>query len=82
MKLRDKVAAIFLARPNEWIDARELVAVAGFGGWRTRKNECEHQLGMTILNRQFRRNGFTVSEYKFVPAVALRQAGLFTEAAQ
>lgn len=71
MNLRDQVAAIFRARPNEWIDAHELVKVAGFGGWRTRKNECEHQLGMKIINRQYRRNGFTVSEYKFEPQARL-----------
>jgi len=71
--LRDQVAELFRAHPNEWIDARAIVEIAGFGGWRTRKNECEHQLGIKIVNRQSRRNGYTVSEYKFVP---LGQAGV------
>jgi hypothetical protein len=74
--LRDAVAAHFRAHPNEWVDSQLLAKLAGHGGWRTRKNECERQLGMRIINRQYRRNGFTVSEYKFEP-----QARLFEGAA-
>ena len=74
--LRDVVAAHFRAHPNEWVDSQLLAKLAGHGGWRTRKNECERQLGMRIINRQYRRNGFTVSEYKFEP-----QARLFEGAA-
>ena len=77
MTLRDQVAALFRRRPNEWIDAREILAVAGFGGWRTRKNECERQLGMKIQNRQSRRDGYTVSEYRFVPKSEPEQPRMF-----
>lgn len=69
--LRDRVAEHFRAHPDEWVDSQLLAKLAGHGGWRTRKNECERQLGMKILNRQYRRNGYTVSEYKFVTQESL-----------
>lgn len=36
MSLTDQVAHLFRARPGEWIDARLILEVGGFGGWRTR----------------------------------------------
>lgn len=72
-RLRDDVAAYFRSRPGEWISMQELARIGGTGGWRTRKNECERQLGMRIENRQHRKrlpDGRTVtcSEYRYVPA--------------
>lgn len=69
--LRDAVAAHFRAHPGEWVSMQTLAGIAGTGGWRTRKNECEHQLGMRSENRQYRMklaDGRTVtcSEYRYV----------------
>ena len=62
-----------------------LAEIAGTGGWRTRKNECERQLGMTIENRQSRRRLYdggyvTISEYRYVPPAVSGQANLFERA--
>lgn len=75
IKRRDAVAAYFRAHPLEWVSMQTLAGIAGTGGWRTRKNECERELGMKIENRQFTRNGFKHSEYRFVPKSAPVQAG-------
>lgn len=66
VSLTDRLAAYFTARPNQWIDARELLAVAGFGGWRTRISNLRYPpYAMVIENRQFRRPGLTRSEYRW-----------------
>lgn len=80
-RLRDVVAAHFRAHPGEWVSMQTLARLAGTGGWRTRKNECERELGMQITNRQYRTktaDGRTVtcSEYKFVAPSAPGQIGL------
>lgn len=77
LALRDQLADYFKAHPGQWIRMQTLAEIAGTGGWRTRKNECERQLGMRIINRQSRRrlaDGRTVteSEYQFIPAVSDR----------
>jgi hypothetical protein len=65
---RDAVAALFRARPGEWIDAHQIAAVGGSLAWRTRCSECRTQLGMRIENRQVReKNGRCHSSYRFVP---------------
>ena len=65
--MADRVAGVFRAKPNTWIDAHELIRVGGFGGWRTRISNLRYPpFNMTIQNRTRRDGGFTVSEYKFV----------------
>ena len=51
MSLRDRLAAHFEAHVGEWIDARDLLPIAGFAAWRTRLSECRRELGMDIENR-------------------------------
>lgn len=66
--LTDRVAALFRAHPGQWIDALELSKVAGVGGWRTRKNECEHRYGMVIENRIAHwPDGRNRSQYRYLP---------------
>lgn len=66
--LTDTLAAYFKARPNTWIDARELLSVAGFAGWRTRVSELRSApYLMVIENRTKRENGLTKSFYRYVP---------------
>lgn len=66
-----KLADYFKAREGRWVDAHELLSVAGFAAWRTRLSELRRApYGMQIVNRTYRRNGLTVSEYKFVKAAA------------
>lgn len=62
--LTEATARYFKARPNQWIDARELFAVGGSFGWRTRISNCRKQFNLTIENRQRTVNGYTVSEYR------------------
>lgn len=63
-----KVAAFFRARPNQWIDGRELMPVAGSYGWRTRISDCRRApYKMQIDNRQRRVRQYIVSEYRYVP---------------
>ena len=45
------VARYFLARPNQWIDARDLMQVAGICGWRTRVSNARKKYGMNITNQ-------------------------------
>ena len=66
MNLTARVDAYLTARPNRWIDARRLLKVGGFGGWRTRISECRTQLGRQIDNRTRKVKGYTVSEYRLV----------------
>lgn len=50
--LCNKLAAYFKARPGQWIDAHELLGVAGFAAWRTRISDLRRQpFGMVIENR-------------------------------
>ena len=64
---RDRVADVFRARPNEWIDARDLEGVGGRHAWRTRVSDCRFDYGMQIDNRVRRDAGFTISEYRYTP---------------
>jgi hypothetical protein len=46
------VKALFEARPDEWIDANELMQVGGRFAWRTRVSDCRRRYGMQITNRE------------------------------
>lgn len=68
--LNDKLEAYFKARPNVWIDGKELAKIAGGYGWRTRCSDVRKR-GLTIENRVRRPNPnepFKVIEYRYVPA--------------
>ena len=47
----ERVADVFRARPGEWIDARELMAIGGVCAWRTRVSDARRQFGLDIENR-------------------------------
>ena len=76
MTLIARLAAYFKARPNEWVDARALLSVAGFGGWRTRVSDLRRRpYDMDIRNKVSTRlvNGvrITDSHYQYVPAAQI-----------
>jgi hypothetical protein len=79
--LREAVAAHFRAHPNQWVSAYTLMEVGGRMAWRTRVSDVR-RMGLTIEN-QVQRDGAGVAQsfYRYVPPVALKQAGLFTEVA-
>jgi hypothetical protein len=69
--LCDRLMALFKSRAGEWIDGRELAAVAGAYAWRTRVSDLRRSpYGLTIENRQRREGRFTVSEYRMAPPIA------------
>lgn len=65
-RLTDRVAAYFRAHPDRWVDGRELAQVGGYAAYRTRISNCRTELGMDIQNRTYRKDGYTVSEYRYV----------------
>jgi hypothetical protein len=72
------VAAYFEARPNRWLDGREIQQVAGAYAWRTRISDARrHPYNLNIKNRQRRiktaSGESTVSEYMFVPVVVTEE---------
>jgi hypothetical protein len=69
--LNDRLAAHFRAHPGEWIDGKELATIAGGYGWRSRCSDLRKR-GMTVENRQERRNGYTRSFYRYVPDLPTR----------
>lgn len=70
---RDDVAALFRARPNQWIDGLDVATVGGAYAWRSRVSNCRTELGMVIENRVRTVPGKStrVSEYRFVPNAGL-----------
>ena len=72
--LAEKLAAYFTARPNRWIDARELFPIAGSMAWRTRLSELRRApFSMQIDNKVRTTIGqdgtrLTHSYYRYVPA--------------
>jgi hypothetical protein len=53
--LAAQLAQFFRRHPNEWVDARDLLAVAGFAGWRGRISEIRRPpYDLHIRNRQRR----------------------------
>lgn len=78
------LAAYFLARPNAWIDGRELAIVAGFAGWRSRISDVRRApFSMPIRNRQrfVKRpdGGYVVTEYMYVPATTATAPSLHSD---
>ena len=59
-----RVAHLFLAHPNEWLDGLKIAQVGGAYAWRTRLSECRTQLGLKIENRQRRIGKRVISEYR------------------
>ena len=66
--LTDCVESYFLNHPVEWVSMQTLAQIGGTGGWRTRVSDCRLKRGMKIENRQNRQNGFTISEYRYIPS--------------
>ena len=79
---RDRLAALFRSRPNEWISAYVLMDVAGKMAWRTRVSNARLELGMVIENEVRRdRNGVATSWYRFIPPSAPSQPSLLERSA-
>jgi hypothetical protein len=75
----DKLEAYFRARPGVWVNGMALAKVAGQYAWRSRCADVRRR-GLDIQNRQRRvlkadGKRYTVSEYRFVPAVPQTSAG-------
>jgi len=67
--LNDRLAAYFRSRAGEWVNAHDLLPVAGFAAWRTRLSELRKPpYAMPIENRVEIVNGRKQSWYRFVPA--------------
>lgn len=67
----ERLEAYFRARPNRWIDGRELSAEGSFYAWRTRLSDIRRKRGMTIQNkltwhRDAHGKPFTRSLYRFL----------------
>ena len=75
-----RLAQYLTERPNQWIDGRELAQIAGAYAWRSRVSDARRKFAMTIENPERRVNGYTVSEYRYVPQVGC--ACRTTESAQ
>ncbi len=67
MTLTERVRALFISRPNEWVDGRELAQVGGYAAWRTRLSECRKRYGMRLENQVIRHEDYTVSRYRYRP---------------
>lgn len=71
--LTARLADHLKARPNLWVDGRELATVGGAYGWRSRISDARRKFAMRIDNRQRHVHlagglaRYTVSEYRFVP---------------
>ena len=76
MSLNDRLAAYFRARPNRWIDGRDLADVAGAYAWRSRCADLRKR-GMRIENKQVRKEFmgqvWTESFYRYVPAEVMAE---------
>lgn len=75
----DRVRALFLARPNEWISAVDLERVGGRQAWRTRVSDVRRAYAMHIENRVRTVLGedglykvWRLSEYRYVPRATTR----------
>ncbi len=68
MTMTERVRVLFLSRPGEWVDGRELAQVGGYAAWRSRVVDCRQQFGMAIENKTERRPHLTVSAYRYTPA--------------
>ena len=71
----DAVAALFKARPGEWIDGLVIADIGGVYASRTRISNCRTRLGMNIENKVLTLpNGSRRSLYRYVPASLLEMA--------
>lgn len=74
LSLVEKLARLFQAHKEKWIDGRELAAVGGTYAWRTRVADLRRApYTMNVENRQRRvrqPNGtnWIVSEYRYLPS--------------
>lgn len=71
--LNDRLAEYFKARPNQDIDARDLLPIAGFAGWRSRVAELRFPPYSMVIENKWKTvdtpNGRRrVSWYRYVPA--------------
>jgi hypothetical protein len=76
--LAHRFAEYFRDRPNRWVDGRALAEIAGAYAWRTRVSDLRRPpFRMEIQNRRrtiaTTDGRITISEYRFVPAVAQPQ---------
>ena len=62
-----RLAEYLTERPNQWIDGRELAQIAGAYAWRSRVSDARRKFAMVIENRERKVNGYTVSEYRYLP---------------
>jgi hypothetical protein len=73
VNLCQRLADYFRSRPGEWIDGRDLFAVAGSYAWRSRVSDLRRPpFSFAIENRQERHRApdgqrYTISFYRFVP---------------
>lgn len=68
LSLCGRVAALFKAYPNQWLDGRQIAQVGGYAAWRTRVSDLRRApFNMVIENETVRHEGYTVSRYKYVP---------------
>lgn len=76
---RERVALLFRAFPDTWINDEDFMGVGGRDAWRTRISECRTQLGMVIDNRLVRHTWGVRSQYRYRPAStqSSAQTGLF-----
>jgi hypothetical protein len=78
--LAARVAAHFRKQPNRWIDGRELAAIGGYAGWRSRVSDCRrspHNLNIENRQRRARRSDggvYTISEYRLILPEVVREA--------
>lgn len=74
MTLTDRVRALFVQKPNTWIDGRELARVGGYAGWRTRLSECRRTYAMDIENVVLHRKDYRITRYRYTPHARKRAA--------
>jgi hypothetical protein len=69
-QFRDAVAAVFTAKPDQWIPWWEFAAVGGAMAWRTRISELrqpKHGTWAIACKVERREDGVKVSYYKWTP---------------
>ena len=67
MNLTEAVRALFISRPHEWIDGRQLAQIGGYAAWRTRVSDCRKVYGMRIENEVETRPDLKISRYRYIP---------------
>ena len=72
VSLTAKLARYFAARPNQWINAKELLHIAGFAAWRTRLSELRRPPYNMVIENSVERidcdgDMLTLTRYRYVP---------------